>query len=57
MTPVIKAQYSPTDEKYPVVITGPNWWEKLSNEEALALAEELHMAVAQANINKWLEAA
>jgi hypothetical protein len=57
MTPVIKAYYSQLDQRYPVVVSGPDWWEKMSIEETLALAKELHEAAAQAQINEILVAA
>ena len=57
MKPVMKAHYAPSDPRYPVMVTGPEWWEKMSVEEALELAKELHYAASQAQINELLEAA
>lgn len=56
MTPVVKAVYQPIDTRYPIVIVGPEWWEKMSREEAVALVGELLEAINKTDM-EWKEAA
>lgn len=48
MTPVMKAEYR-YDDKYPIFVAGPTWWEKMSRDEAITLANELIFAVQEAD--------
>ena len=45
MITIIKAELKPADPRYPIVIDGPEWQEKLDRDEAVQLVGELLDAI------------
>jgi hypothetical protein len=52
MNKVVSAAMSNVDPRFPIMLVGMSWWEKLSVEEAEQLISELRLAIDMTEIKE-----